>query len=237
VQGYKAALVGGKPQKRYLTKLGMRPEAVFSGYDIVGNEAFYPNKIQVLLNPLQKPYFLAINRFVTKKNLLRLLNSYATYRQGADSQIWDLVLCGDGELRPQLKQRITELGLENFVHLPGFLQQDELLPYFAHANCFIHASIQEQWGLVVNEAMAAGLPVIVSKRCGCFEDLVIEGVNGFGFDPENSQQLTELMLKISSGEVDLTAMGNAALKHIQKFSPDYFAYGLTQAVEYALSHC
>ncbi|MEL6166319.1 MAG: glycosyltransferase family 4 protein, partial [Cyanobacteria bacterium J06628_3] len=117
--------------------------------------------------------------------------------------------------------------------LPGFLQQDDLLPYFAHAKCFIHASIQEQWGLVVNEAMAAGLPVLVSKRCGCYEDLIIENVNGFGFDPENSQQLSQLMLKISSGEVKLEKMSQASLEHIQKFSPDYFAEGLIQAVEYA----
>jgi 1,2-diacylglycerol 3-alpha-glucosyltransferase len=236
VRGYRAALVGGKPHKRYLIKLGMPPEAIFSGYDIVGNEAFHPTKIRILVKPLKKPYFLAINRFISKKNLLRLLSSYATYRQGAGSQAWNLVLCGDGELHPQIEQQIKELGLEDVVHLPGFLQQDELLPYFAHASCFIHASIQEQWGLVVNEAMAAGLPVIVSNRCGCFEDLVLEGVNGFGFDPENSQQLADLMLKVSSGEVDLTRMGNSALEHIQKFSPDYFAHGLIQAVEYALSH-
>jgi glycosyltransferase involved in cell wall biosynthesis len=80
------------------------------------------------------------------------------------------------------------------------------------------------------------LPVLVSNCCGCFEDLVIEGVNGFGFDPENSQQLTNLMLKVSSSNIDFTTMGQAALAHIQKFSPDYFAEGLMQAVEYALAH-
>jgi glycosyltransferase involved in cell wall biosynthesis len=83
--------------------------------------------------------------------------------------------------------------------------------------------------------MAAGLPVLVSNRCGCYEDLIIEGVNGFGFDPENVQQLTDLLLKISSEKIDLQTMGNAALEHIQKFSPDYFAQGLIQAVNYALS--
>jgi glycosyltransferase involved in cell wall biosynthesis len=77
--------------------------------------------------------------------------------------------------------------------------------------------------------------VLVSNRCGCFEDLVSEGVNGFGFDPTNSQQLTDLMLKVSSGNINLTLMGNAALEHIQQFSPDYFAQGLRQAVEYATS--
>ncbi|MEQ8972145.1 MAG: glycosyltransferase family 4 protein [Coleofasciculus sp. C1-SOL-03] len=233
---YNAALVGGQPQKRYLIELGMPAEAIFLGYNVVGNKFYHPNQIKTLPTPISKPYFLAINRFVPKKNLLFLISSYAAYRQAVGTQAWDLVLCGDGQLRPQIEQYIAEFGLQDTVHLPGFLQQDELLPYFAHANCFIHASIQEQWGLVVNEAMAAGLPVLVSNRCGCFEDLVIEGVNGFGFDPENSQQLTDLMIKVSLGNVALETMGQAALEHIKNFSPDYFAQGLMQAIEYALAH-
>jgi 1,2-diacylglycerol 3-alpha-glucosyltransferase len=236
IMGYKAALVGGLSHKRYLIKLGMPSDAIFLGYDVVDNEKFCHQNIKNLPNILEKPYFLAINRFVSKKNLLFLLSAYADYRQKLGNEAWDLVLCGDGELRPQIEQQITKLNLQDSVHLPGFLQQDEMLPYFAHASCFVHASIQEQWGLVVNEAMAAGLPVLVSNRCGCYEDLIIEGVNGFGFDPENSQQLTELMLKMSSGEIDLKKMGQATLEHIQKFSPDYFAQGLKQAVDYALTH-
>ena len=232
---YTSALVGGQPHKRYLIKLGMRPEAIFLGYNVVGNDTFHPSQIKSLSPPLDKPFFLAINRFVTKKNLPFLVSAYGAYRQLSGDKPWDLVLCGDGELRSQLEAEITKAGIADYVHLPGFLQQNELLPYFAHGSCFIHASIQEQWGLVVNEAMAAGLPVLVSNRCGCYEDLIIEGVNGFGFDPENVQQLTNLMVKMSSGEIDLHKMSDAALTHIQKFSPDYFAQGLTQAVEYALA--
>jgi glycosyltransferase involved in cell wall biosynthesis len=232
VKRYQAALVGGQPQKRYLIKLGMPADAIFLGYNVVGNEVFHPNKIKCLPHQIEKPYFLAINRFVPKKNLSFLISCYAAYRQEMGEIAWDLVLSGDGELRPQIEQQIAELGLNDNVHLPGFLQQDQLLPYFAHASCFIHASIQEQWGLVVNEAMAAGLPVLVSNHCGCFEDLVIEGVNGFGFDPENSQQLTDLMLKLSSGNIDLEKIGQAALEHIQKFSPNYFAQGLELATQY-----
>jgi 1,2-diacylglycerol 3-alpha-glucosyltransferase len=147
-----------------------------------------------------------------------------------------LIICGDGTLRPQIEQQVRELNLQDSIHLPGFLQENELLPYFAHASCFVHASTQEQWGLVVNEAMAAALPVLVSNCCGCYEDLIIEGVNGFGFDPHNSQQLTELMLKMSSGEIDLAVIGQATLEHIQNFSPEHFAQGLKQAIDYALAH-
>ena len=233
---YKSALVAGQLHKKYLIKQGMSPEEIFLGYDVVDNKTFHPDKIGSLSSPITKPYFLAINRFVTKKNLPSLIASYADYRQQKGNEAWDLVLSGDGELRIQLEKQIDKLGLGKCVHLPGFLQQNELLPYFAHASCFIHASIQEEWGLVVNEAMAAGLPVLVSNRCGCFEDLVIEEVNGFGFDPEDQQMLTQLMLKMSSSQVDLAAMGQQSLQHIQKYSPDYFAQGLMQAVEYSLSH-
>jgi 1,2-diacylglycerol 3-alpha-glucosyltransferase len=236
IKGYDSALVAGQPHKRYLSGLGMPSHAISLGYDVVGNESFHPEKISLLCRPLEKPYFLAINRFIPKKNISFLLSAYADYCRLKGNEAWDLVLCGDGPLRAEIEQQVIKLGLESVVHLPGFLQQDQILPYFAYARCFIHASIQEQWGLVVNEAMAAGLPVLVSNRCGCVEDLLIEGVNGFSFDPENEQDLTHLLAKVSSGEVDLDTMGLAALQHIQRFSPDYFAKGLIQAVEYALTH-
>jgi 1,2-diacylglycerol 3-alpha-glucosyltransferase len=235
IRQYAAALVGGKPQQRYLTKLGMPAASIACGYNIVGNAAFHPDRIRHLPQPLDRPYFLAINRFVTKKNLPGLLNAYATYRQLAGDAAWDLVLCGDGPLRGLLEQQIRDRGIQSQVHLPGFLQQDQLLPYFAHAQCFVHTSTHEQWGLVINEAMAAALPVIVSDRCGCVEDLLLEGINGFSFDPDKPEELTRLLLRMSSGEVDRAAMGQAALEHIQQFSPSYFADGLMQAIDYALN--
>ncbi len=235
VKLYKSALVGGRIHKDYLSKLGMSSQAIFYGYDVVDNEVFSPHKIKSLPKILNQPYFLSINRFIPKKNLLSLIESYSKYRQLVGNKAWDLVLCGDGELRDQIEDKIAQLNLQDVVHLPGFLQQEQLLPYFAHASCFVHASTTEQWGLVVNEAMAAGLPLLVSHRCGCFEDLVIEGVNGFGFKPENLEQLTQLMVNVSSENIDLQKMGQASLKHIQKYSPDYFATGLKQAVEYAIN--
>lgn len=235
VQAYGAYLVAGHPHKRYLSKLGMPSEAIFFGYDVVGNEDFSPSKTSHLSRPIKRDYFLAINRFIPRKNLLFLLDVYSVYRAKSVNDPWDLVLCGSGQLCLEIHRKIDRLNLTEYVHLPGFLQQEKLLPYFAHASCFVHASLQEQWGLVVNEAMAAGLPVLVSDRCGCFEDLVLEGINGFGFDPENKEQLTDLMLKMSSGAVDLLAMKQISLQHIQKYSPDYFARGLKEAVNYALN--
>lgn len=232
---YQAAVAGGNPHKRYLMKLGMPADAIFIGYDVVGNDEFHPDKIGHLDSPLDRPFFLSINRFVSKKNLPFIISAYVKYRQQIGDEAWDLVLCGDGHLFPQIQKLVAEFELEDYIHLPGFLQQQEMLPFFANASCFIHASITEQWGLVVNEAMAAGLPVIISQNCGCFEDLILEGVNGYGFDPYNHEQLINLMLKMSSGSINLQSMGQASLKHIQNYSPDYFAQNLIQAVEYVVT--
>jgi len=234
VKQYQAALVAGNCHKNYLIKLGMPEAAIFTGYDVVDNAVFHPSKIRTLPPPLNIPYFLAINRFVPKKNLSRLLSAYADYHRKSKNP-WHLVLCGDGEQRASLERLIQDHQLQDYIHLPGFLQQTELLPFFAQAKCFIHASTTEQWGLVVNEAMAAGLPVIVSNRCGCFEDLVQDGINGHGFNPEDPTELTALMLKMSSGDVDLDTMGQASLEHIQNYSPDTFAQGLKQAIDYSLN--
>ena len=235
VSQFSAALVGGTPHTHYLQKLGMAPEAIFSGYDVVDNQHFHPDHIRTLPSPHSRPYFLAINRFLPKKNLSFLISAYAQYRQEVGAIAWDLVLCGDGQLRNNLEQQIRQLNLQEYVHLPGFLQQDELLPYFAHARCLVHTSLQEQWGLVVNEAMAAGLPVLVSDRCGCFEDLVQDGITGFGFDPSAVSQLTGLMVKLGTEVIDTQQMGEAALAHIQNYSPNCFAENLIAAANYALS--
>ncbi|MEO1392661.1 MAG: glycosyltransferase family 4 protein [Cyanobacteria bacterium J06634_5] len=230
---YDAALVGGSPQKRYLTGLGMPSSSIFFGYNVVGNESFHPQTIRKSARPIPHKYFLSINRFIQKKNLLLLLDAYADYRDRLGSDSWDLVLCGDGELKRQIQDKIQSLKLTQFVHLTGFIQQHEMLPYLAHAECFLHTSTHEQWGLVVNEAMAAALPVIVSERCGCCEDLVRDGCNGFSFDPFDQQQLITLMLKMTSGSVNVKAMGQTGFEHIQKFSPDYFAQGLKQSIQHA----
>lgn len=231
---YNAALVGGAPQRRYLVSLGIPEEAISLGYNVVGNEIFHPDNAKNEERPIKNKYFLAINRFVKKKNILLLIGAYAEYKKRLGENAWDLVLCGDGVLREIIEQEISRLKITRNVHLTGFLQQEEILPYLWSAECFIHSSTHEQWGLVVNEAMSARLPVIVSNRCGCCEDLVIEGVNGFRFNPFEQDELTDLMEKMSSTSINKERMGNSGLAHIQNFSPQRFATGFRQAVEYAL---
>jgi glycosyltransferase involved in cell wall biosynthesis len=125
--------------------------------------------------------------------------------------------------------------LHDHVLLPGFKQYGELPAYYGLAKAFIHASTTEQWGLVVNEAMASGLPVLVSNRCGCAMDLVKDGVNGFTFDPYNVEQLAQLMLKLSTLNSQHSTLGSASARTIAAWGPERFVRGLKEAVDCALS--
>ena len=130
---------------------------------------------------------------------------------------------------------ISDLALADHVLLPGFKQYNELPAYYGLASAFVHASTTEQWGLVVNEAMASGLPVLVSDRCGCATDLVQEGRNGFTFDPGNVEQLAQFMFEISAFQpLKLSAFGDISRQIISGFDVAAFGRGLLQAVEVAL---
>jgi glycosyltransferase involved in cell wall biosynthesis len=143
------------------------------------------------------------------------------------------VILGDGDEREALTHLMSFENIRN-VSFPGFRQIDELPIYYGLASVFIHPAYQEQWGLVVNEAMAAGLPVLVSNRCGCAPDLVSDGNNGFTFSPEDVTALADLMMKVSSGQVNLQAMSLAARNRIGERGPKRFAQGLYGALQVAL---
>lgn len=247
-----AGLAGGTPHTDYLVQLGLERAKVFPGYDVVDNEYFSRNAdaargqgpIVRRQQKLPEKYFLASARFVEKKNLFRLIQAYGRYRDLAGKveagkpkpEIWDLVLLGDGPLKSELNNLISESGLAACVHRPGFKQYHELPLYFGLAGAFVHPSTTEQWGLVVNEAMASGLPVLVSNRCGCAANLVAEGVNGFTFAPENVEQLTQLLLKISAPNFPLATFGNESRRIVSQWEPERFAGGLSDAVDSALKN-
>ncbi len=262
LQLFATGLAGGNSNADYLNQLGMPRDRIFLGYDVVDNDYFAQgaNKTrtagrEMRINyGLPENYFLASARFIEKKNLPRLVQAYARYRELASNAnrgsrktgntspqpspqsregAWDLVILGDGPLRTEVETRIAALGIKDHVHLPGFKQYPDLPAYYGLAGCFVHASTTEQWGLVVNEAMASRLPVLVSNRCGCAQDLVQNGVNGFTFDPCDVDQIAGLMNQVSVSKFPISDYGAASQCIIADWSPARFAQGLSQAVNCA----
>jgi glycosyltransferase involved in cell wall biosynthesis len=249
---YSAALVGGQRHVEYLAQLGMPRERIFTGYDVVDNEYFRQKAEEVRSQrsevrqkyALAENYFLASARFIEKKNLARLVQAYAEYRRrsevrsqksevGNDKAPWDLMVLGEGPLRETLNSQLSTLNLNEHVHLPGFKPYDELPVYYALANAFVHASTTEQWGLVVNEAIASGLPVIVSNRCGCAPELV--NGNGFTFDPTNEDELATRLLEMASlSDEDRKQLGDNSYRIAANFAPERFGEGLERAASVAM---
>ena len=144
------------------------------------------------------------------------------------------MLLGDGPLREALNSQLSTLNLHSHVRLPGFKQYDELPVYYALAKAFVHASTTEQWGLVVNEAIASGLPVIVSNRCGCVPELV-QG-NGFTFEPTDEHELGSRLLQMASlSDDERRRLGDASYRIAANFAPERFGEGLEQAAQLALN--
>jgi glycosyltransferase involved in cell wall biosynthesis len=242
IGAYDSALVGGTNQRDYAISLGMDPERIVTGYNVVDNQHFAEGaaaargaeaRLRAQLN-LPKRYFMSVARFLPRKGLELLLEAFAVYRDGAGQEAWDLVILGDGELRPKLLAMARHLGLESSVQWPGFKQYNELPAYYGLASAFVLPSSREQWGLVVNEAMAAGLPVIVSRRCGCAPDLVVHGCNGFTFEAGDAAALARALRDIT--EADLDSMCEESRRIISAWTPATFAGSLARASSLARRH-
>ncbi|HEX7015372.1 MAG TPA: glycosyltransferase family 4 protein, partial [Cyclobacteriaceae bacterium] len=194
LRSYSAALVAGSASRRYLVKLGFPSPAIFQPWDVVDNSFFATANSDETVPFSEKP-FLCISRFIPKKNLPRLISAYGSYvRRGGTRK---LILLGSGELERSLIEQIKELELDERVEVKGFVQYENLPAYFSSALCLILPSTTDQWGLVVNEAMASELPVLVSQNCGCAVDLVRDKENGCIFDPFRVDDIADKMLFMS----------------------------------------
>jgi glycosyltransferase involved in cell wall biosynthesis len=242
VRQFSSAMVGGTPHREYVVELGLQPELVFDGYDVVDNAYFAAGADAARADAaacrakhsLPVRFFLASGRFIPKKNHVRLIRAFAAYRAAAGPGAWDLVLLGDGPEKPALRRLIDELNIGDAAYLPGFKSFVDLPVYYGLSGAMVHASSTEQWGLVVNEAMAAGLPVVVSRTCGCAPDLITDGVTGFAFDPFDEAALTRALLTVSAPTFDPAAMGRAARARVADWGPARFATNFWEAATAAV---
>lgn len=243
VKSCHASLVGGSEQGEYVRFLGMPAERVFHGYDVVDNDHFREGADRARADDnglrrelgLPKPYLLASGRFITKKNLPRLVTAFGEALANA-ATLHHLAILGDGPERSLVLRAIRAAGLEGRVHLPGFQPYDRLPIYYGLSEAFVHVSLAEQWGLVVNEAAAAGLPLIVSSPCGAAAELVEDGVNGLRVEPTDTASISRALTSIMRAQPgSLARMGARSRQIVAHWGPDRFADGLARAAEAALA--
>ncbi|MBS1810948.1 MAG: glycosyltransferase family 4 protein [Acidobacteria bacterium] len=244
IRHFSAAIVGGELHRQYAIELGIPPNKVFLGYNVVDNQYFADtsdhSRQEVVATRQCEPlipvndYFLTMTRFLPRKNVLAMIQAFASYREQLGTAAWDLVICGSGEQEDEIKALIQSLHLTGHVHLPGFVPYQSLGNWYGLAQALIHPALQEQWGLVLNEAAAAGLPILSSRTVGAARELVQDGESGILFDPEDVADITRAMLKFHQLTPEhRRAMRAASRQIVFRYGPEQFAAGLMNAIEAA----
>lgn len=249
VRRFHAALVGGQPHRDYFASLGLDAERIYTGYDAIDHPYFAmrsdsAREIEAELRThynLPPRYFLSLGRMVEKKNLATLVRATQIAIETSSGFRHHLVFVGSGELEADLKHRCTKAGLPVIehpegqeaaqaydpespaAHFYGFRQIEVNPAFYAFATAFVLPSIYEEWGLVVNEAMACQIPVIVSKTAGCAPDLCLPGQTGFNFPPSDPEALASHLQTLAADSELATQLGEQARLHAAKWDCDNFA--------------
>ncbi|MBL4811868.1 MAG: glycosyltransferase family 4 protein [Rhodobacteraceae bacterium] len=235
-----AALVGGPRHAGYIAQLGMAKGKIALGYNAVDNAHFEAGAAVARRSAVEmraklglpEEYLLASARFIAKKNLPALVRAYASVIGSAQGGP-DLVILGDGDDRGQIEAAIGQTGMEARVRLPGFRGYDDLPAYYGLACGFAHVSTVEQWGLVINEAMAAGLPIIASEPCGATRTVIKDGESGIVTGTDEAALVAGLRRFSEQTAQERSKMGRAAARAISRWGPARFGAGLAEAAHMA----
>lgn len=172
--------------------------------------------------------FLFVGKMIEIKNPLLLAEAL---KRLPDLQRMGFLAVGDGKLRAAFEHRTRDC-LGDRAVFTGFVNQSELGRYYTSADAMILSSRSETWGLVVNEAQIFGLPVIVSDKVGCREDLVIQGETGYVFPSGDAAALAEAMSRLSLDRENARRMGEQGRKLARNYRVEDAVNGIVKALEY-----
>jgi glycosyltransferase involved in cell wall biosynthesis len=228
-------LAAGAWSREYFEKYGAKKHHIFTVPHCVDNSNFAqqmdllrPRRDELRRKwdiPAGTTVFLFAGKFIPVKRPLDFVD--AVGRCAAERPSVGL-MAGDGPLRERCEEQARSAGAP--VRFTGFLNQTQIVEAYAAADAVVVPSAVETWGLVVNEAMASGLPCIVSDRVGCGPDLVDNGITGDIYPTGRVDALSALLVKYADS-ARLAAMGRNAARKIESYSVPAAAAALLKAVE------
>ncbi|WP_225207529.1 glycosyltransferase [Novosphingobium huizhouense] len=215
---YSAAIVGGRRQFEYVRFLGFDGRPVLPGYNTVSMERVRHQAESADARSDATPFdarsFVFVGRFVEKKNIERMLKAYASYVHAHGGPhgagVKRLTMIGDGPLRAAIDARCADLGIAEMVDFPGFLPADQVSARLARSLALVLVSEEEQWGLVINEALAVGLPILASAEVGAREALVRNLENGIVVEAGALEGIARAFGQIADNEAAWQAMSSAS---------------------------
>jgi len=166
----------------------------------------------------EEPHFLYVGRLSSEKGLEDLFAAFCIIRERYPKARLDLV--GAGPLTETLGSRVAEMRLTHAISFLGSMGLDEIAVLFQTCTALVLPSHSEPWGLVVNEALSYGCPVVVSSACGCVPDLVRDGVTGYSFEVGNVDDLVKALDSVRSLSEDRHAVASRCLEVVSNYTPE-----------------
>lgn len=232
-------VVPGRSAREYLRAHKVEDSRIFTAPNAVDNDWFASTAAQARQQEnesrqklsLPGRYFLFAGRLVREKGVFELLSAYAKLDGSMRQQI-GLVFVGDGVCRQEMEEQASSIS-PGVIRFAGFAQREQLATYYALADALILPTYTDTWGLVVNEAMACGLPVILSRAAGCAPDLVRENWNGLLVAPRDVSSLILALRTIANQSGPCMTMRTHSAQHISNYSPQEWSRGITAMIEAA----
>lgn len=243
---YAAYLAIGQSNRDFYLQNGVAERDVFLAPYSVDNDRFEraaeqrrPERAAIRAEwqiPADAFVFLFCAKFIDKKRPADLLEAAAAAQELAPGRAGiHVLMVGDGELKPDCQRLASDRRVA--ATFTGFLNQSDIVRAYVAADCLVLPSdYGETWGLVVNEAMACGLPAIVSDRVGCGPDLIVAGETGDTFAFADCRALAELLIQYASGPASTQRMGQAARERVRGYSADTVVKGTLDAVAHVCGH-
>jgi glycosyltransferase involved in cell wall biosynthesis len=228
-------VVPGRASFEYLRSLGSPEASILTAPDAVDNSLFATQAENTRVHAtefreklgLPSRFILFVGRLVPEKGIFDLLEAYAKLESSLRSEV-GLVFAGDGISKEELVQQAKRIS-PGAICFPGFAQREDLAGLYALAETLVLPTHSDPWGLVVNEAMACGLPIVVSSVAGCSADLVEDGWNGYVVPPRDSEKLSVAIDSLLRQPELKQTMSAHSLERIRKYSPEACADGLAAA--------
>jgi glycosyltransferase involved in cell wall biosynthesis len=233
MEGSDGFLVPGLSARNYLLELGVQQARIYLAPNAVDVDFFAGRSLAARQNAselrrefnLPERYFLCVGRLVAEKGVFDLVQAYERLSAEVQRDV-GVVFVGDGSARPQLEA--LAVASPDRIRILGFLHREQLASVYALAEALVFPTHSDTWGLVVNEAMACGLPILVSEVAGCGADLVKNEWNGFVVPAGDLERWAEAMRSIATEPELRRMMGSNSESKIQRFGPRDWAAGLAE---------
>jgi len=182
---------------------------------------------------LCRPVFACVGRLVKRKGVQELLAAWKLFTERRPAARGSLLFVGDGPERQELERLVRQHSLPG-VAFAGAVDYQAIALYYALCDVLVVPTLEDNWSLVVPEAMACSKPVLCSRFNGCWPELVKDGVNGWTFDPLNQVELAGLFERCAAQADILPAMGEASRGIVEDFTPQHAAGAFLRACSLAL---